>query len=42
MLNLYNQNKFDEILDERMNLITRAEKVFVEKLGITYGENQNE
>jgi hypothetical protein len=25
-----------------MNLIVAAEKVFVEQLGITYGENQNE
>ncbi len=42
MIELYNNNDFDEILIERMNLIIAAEKIFVEKLGITYGENQNE
>lgn len=42
MIELYNNNEFDEILIERMNLIVAAEKVFVEQLGITYGENQNE
>ena len=42
MIGLYSNNKFDEILTERMNLIIGAEKIFVEQLGITYGENQNE
>lgn len=42
MIELYNNNEFDEILNERMNLIIAAEKIFVEQLGITYGENQNE
>lgn len=35
---LYKEEKYDEILNERMNLIFSAEKVFVEKLEITYGE----
>lgn len=42
MIELYNNNEFDEILNERMNLIIAAEKIFVEQLGITYGDNQNE
>jgi len=39
MIKLYNDNKFNEILIERMNLIIASEKDFVEKLGISYSEN---
>lgn len=42
MLELFRENKFDDILIERMKLIVEAEKVFVEQFGIAYGENQNE
>jgi hypothetical protein len=42
MIELYNNNEIDEILKERMNLIIGSEKVFVEQLGISYGEYSNE
>lgn len=42
MIELYNNNEFNEILNERMNLIIGAEKKFVEQLGISYGEIQTE
>lgn len=41
MIKLYSNNEFNEILNERMNLIIDAEKAFVEQLGISYGENTN-
>jgi len=39
MIQLYQDKKLDEILIERMNLITKAERKFVENLDIFYGEN---
>jgi hypothetical protein len=39
MIELYHDRKFDEILNERMVLITKAERKFVEYFDIFYGEN---